>query len=1102
MKKELTPNQDIKISTSFYLKKGNAAFQAGEFESSIELYKLALNDTPEIADTIKFNIDLATRKLAAERKEILPKELLNKSKSENSNSASNEKKVLPEAMLRLDSVSTKFAQGWAIDKNNPESSVILRIDLDDKPYSIVETHLARNDVKKAHGGDGFSGFRAELNPYATYDKKSKISTTSLSHSITEADIKSAQKLVSPLLQGTHYKCVNKAASNVTQLNIKEYSWENKCKSVSVIILNLNGENVLKDCIESILKHNIYAEIIVIDHASTDNSIEMLKNFGNTRINVIERDKNYSYSDSNNFGASQAKGDILIFLNNDIILTSDSISEMASIINKNEFGLLGIKLWDLPRGEGFKLDCSEKAEQHLGVHFNGLSRGETIEAFETRSNSFLSLNKGILETPAVTAAMLAIKKEDFLKINGFSNKYFYGQEDVDFCLRFNKELDKKIGVLLDHGAYHIRGLSRKALSKDNKNYLVNNRQIIQEEQGAWFRKEFRIGTFTRPGFWNQKPLAIAMIVSEISFDTDKADFFTAKELGDALEADEKIIVGYFDRNSNYDMSGYDVVIVYIDGFDPRKLLNVSPHCIVIGWARNWFDRWCDRAWIEYYDILYASSELAQKYMSERLKRDVGLLRIAASNECLKERQKDYKYTSDYTFTGSYFESPREITDALNPEEIPFTFKLFGYNWEKLPHFGKYSCGSVSYTDIPSVYASTRLVIDDANIATKKWGALNCRIYDALAAGVLCITNNTIGIKEIFDEEYPTYSVENLNSKVSALLNNKQLSEQLAERYKAIVLEKHTYKNRKKQILNDIYNHVKRSKVAIKIAAPDFERAITWGDYHFARELRKELELLGYSVRIDTLDQWKGQRHLDDDINIVLRGLSRFVTRKDQINIMWLISHPDLVCENELRDYAKIFVASSFYSEKLKKFTSINEIFPLLQASAFDFETLDENKLLSTPSHEILFIGNSRNEYREVVRWCIEEDLPIAVYGDGWDNFIPASFIKGKYIDNDLIPYYYSKAKVVLNDHWEDMKRNGFISNRVMDVLAVNGTLLTDIPKDLNGHKNIYSYDDKTTFISILRNILSSETNSPKGRRNLSDLSFSNRAKILDIAIKNS
>ncbi|MCP3889848.1 MAG: hypothetical protein GY702_13385, partial [Desulfobulbaceae bacterium] len=352
----------------------------------------------------------------------------------------------------------------------------------------------------------------------------------------------------------------------------------------------------------------------------------------------------------------------------------------------------------------------------------------VEAYETRQSTFWSDEPDFFETPAVTAAMMALSKSDFLLVGGFDEDYFYGQEDVDFCLKYMRSNRKKTGVLLSHGAYHARGLTRYDSSVKMNSSLQDNRFVLQQKMGRWLRRRLREDQINKSGYWCPKPYSVAMIVSDIDFETDKADYFTARELGDAIENETDAVVGYFSSHEDemeVDVSGYDAVIVFIDRFDPARLKNVGPSTYLIAWARNWFDRWCERAWMHMYDLLFASSDFSRQYMEEVLQRKVHLLRIAASTHCIEGGKRSSKLQSDYCFTGSHFGSPREIAELLEPAEIPYDFNLFGHNWESHPKFSNYTRGPVSYENIPSIYASTKLVVDDANIATKKWGSVNCR-----------------------------------------------------------------------------------------------------------------------------------------------------------------------------------------------------------------------------------------------------------------------------------------------------------------------------------------------------------------------------------------
>lgn len=1048
-----------------YLKQANDAFNEKQYNKAIDLYEKVIILCPEMRGILEFNILFAKNRSKFIKEGV--DSILNRSTESKD-----------ELIIRLEGVDLNSAKGWAINQNDAGKPVFLQVCLDNRPLHIVDTHKQRDDVKKAYGGDGFSGYYAELNEYLDFDGDSLVKVKPIG-AVLSKNNKPEQhaKKIENFLKGQHFFSVNEKAKRLVNKNIKDYIFKNsidssESKLVSIIILNLNGLEVLRRCINSIFENvKCNFELIIVDHHSTDGSIDYLREINKKNIRAIFRNKNYSFSDSNNYAAKIAKGDVFIFMNNDMILEDDVISKIADAVRYSEFGLVGAKLWDLPQGLAEDLSKKLLVTQHVGVHFKDSCRSNLIEAYESRPGVYFADRSGIYETPAATAALLGISAEDFEKIGGYDGQYFYGQEDVDFCLKYLKSGLRKTGVILDSGAFHARGLSRRTLSKNSgTSYLKNNREILQKNQSQWFRNFSRTIKINRPGYINPKPYSIAMIVSDISFETDKADYFTARELGDAFELKDDFSVGYFESSAaEIDVNGYDCILVFIDGFDPGRLKNISNDAVIVGWARNWFDRWCERPWIYMYDMLFASSEFARSYMEKKLHRKVGLLRIAASQACIEKNSSNLKFQSDYCFTGSYFNSPREIAEQLNPDELPFKFNLYGHNWESHENFSKFTKGPVSYEDIPDVYASTKLVIDDANIATKKWGALNCRIYDALAAGAFCITNNTLGAREIFGDSYLTYdSKGSLHQGIEKLLGNDIQRDKILNKFRNEVLSKHTYSHRRDSLIDALKLHSSKRRIAIKISAPDLARAKSWGDFYFARAIAKEFENKGYVVRIDCIDQWYSSRTISDDIVINLRGLSRYKPNNTSINIIWVISHPDLLSIEELNDYNKIFVASAEYTKKLRDFSESSSIEYLPQASEFDFNSLDLEKLSKTPAHEILFVGNSRNQYRKVVEWCVKNKLPISVYGQGWEKFIPKTYIVADFVENSDLPYLYNRAGVVLNDHWDDMRKFGFISNRVWDVLSVNGIIVTDDVKgieDIDSSK-VFVYSDEKSMIKAI------------------------------------
>ena len=70
------------------------------------------------------------------------------------------------------------------------------------------------------------------------------------------------------------------------------------------------------------------------------------------------------------------------------------------------------------------------------------------------------------------------------------------------------------------------------------------------------------------------------------------------------------------------------------------------------------------------------------------------------------------------------------------------------------------------------------------------------------------------------------------------------------------------------------------------------------------------------------------------------------------------------------------------------------------------------------------------------------LPVAVYGTLWEEFLSKDYIKGLHIDNRELRTYYSNCKILLNDHWDSMRDQGFLSNRLFDAGACEACIITD------------------------------------------------------------
>jgi GT2 family glycosyltransferase len=227
-------------------------------------------------------------------------------------------------------------------------------------------------------------------------------------------------------------------------------------------------------------------------------------------------------------------------------------------------------------------------------------------------------------------------------------------------------------------------------------------------------------------------------------------------------------------------------------------------------------------------------------------------------------------------------------------------------------------------------------------------------------------------------------------------------------------------------------------AITIAAHPGPRGDVWGDTHFAAALTTSLERLGQQVVVDRREAYNRPTSGIDDVQLVLRGLEEVPVSPGRVNLLWVISHPDLVTERELVSYQRVFAASASWAGRCT--ASGHPVLPLLQAT--DPALFHPGKHDETEHDAVVFVGRSRNILRPVIRDAVEAGVSPVIFGDGWEAFDLGHLVRAPYLEPDDVAVLYASAGVVLNDHWADMARDGFLSNRLFDAVASGARVVTD------------------------------------------------------------
>jgi O-antigen biosynthesis protein len=445
-----------------------------------------------------------------------------------------------------------------------------------------------------------------------------------------------------------------------------------------------------------------------------------------------------------------------------------------------------------------------------------------------------------------------------------------------------------------------------LQKQGK--VNENPADVRNRWGYKLRRNLLQDFFDKSLFGASHPLQIGFSVTEADLSASAGDYFTALELGEQLKQQFGWNIFYLSENTDwYDMTLLDVIVVMRDDYDLRLIKNAKPILVKVMWARNWFERWATKPWTSDYDCVWCSSNKAANYLRQKLAKPVTLMRIATNPDRFQPVESSQsilsEWHSDYCFTGSYWNYYRDILEFLEPSALPYNFALYGSNWEKVEKFQPWYRGAIPYTRLFQVYAATKIVIDDANTATKEWGSVNSRVFDALAVGALVITNGQKGSEEVFGGLLPTFdSRESLEALLHEYLTNEPKRRERVAQLQQIVCKHHTYEVRANRAFESLRSKLAQTfRIALKIGVPHWEVAEEWGDYHFARAMKRAFERQGHSVRIDILPDWDTPKSYGDDVVIVLRGLSRYEPKPHHINIMWNISHPEAIALEEYEQY---------------------------------------------------------------------------------------------------------------------------------------------------------------------------------------------------------
>ncbi len=241
--------------------------------------------------------------------------------------------------------------------------------------------------------------------------------------------------------------------------------------ISIVIPSKDQPEILKQCIDSIRDLTDYPnyEIIVVDNGSNDENHAMIEEYLRSReCTYLYGTYVFNFSFMCNKGAAEAKGEYILFLNDDIeIIQKDWLSRMVGQAIQPDVGTVGAKLY-YPNSTMI---------QHAGVFCSPDGPDHEFKLLDDKDVLYFGMNYNNADCSAVTGACLLIETKLFNEIGKFDETFPVAYNDVDLCFRVVEHGRYNV-IRQDVIAYHHESLSRGNDHIDEAKFLRLSQELIR------------------------------------------------------------------------------------------------------------------------------------------------------------------------------------------------------------------------------------------------------------------------------------------------------------------------------------------------------------------------------------------------------------------------------------------------------------------------------------------------------------------------------------------------------------------------------------------------------------------------------------------------
>ena len=246
-------------------------------------------------------------------------------------------------------------------------------------------------------------------------------------------------------------------------------------TLSVLIINWNTRQLLKECLQSIYQqsHQLRFEVIVVDNGSQDGSAQMVRQHF-PQVRLLQNSHNVGFATANNQAAKLAQGEFLLLLNSDTVLHQPIFDQLVAFARQTKAGVVGPKLVNTdgslqPSAGSLPSLISIFSQQGLPLHKLRLSSWPVLQS---ASPEFYAHPR---QVGWVSGACLLTPRKLYRQLSGLDETIFMYMEEVDYCARV-QQTGRQIWLLPEVQVMHV-GAGSSTTGR--------HRPIVRLHQGLYY-----------------------------------------------------------------------------------------------------------------------------------------------------------------------------------------------------------------------------------------------------------------------------------------------------------------------------------------------------------------------------------------------------------------------------------------------------------------------------------------------------------------------------------------------------------------------------------------------------------------------------------------